>query len=76
MLFYLPAPRPHIEMRLNAGSVSIRRGELNKDNLCSYWNVIKMLASVQPKVNNINERDVDIEIVGASIIFLRIFARG
>jgi hypothetical protein len=31
-VFDLPAPRPHIEMRLKEGIVSINRGELNNNN--------------------------------------------
>jgi len=56
---YLPAPRPHTEMRLNEGNVSIRRGELSNSNLCSYCTLMRTTASVQPNVNKINDFDAN-----------------
>ena len=46
-----------MEMRLNAGNVSIRRGELESRSLCSYWKVRSTTANVQPKLNNLIDRD-------------------
>ncbi len=73
MKIWLPAPKPQIEMRVNAGKVSIRRGELNKRNLCSYWNVISTAANVQPKVNNLIDREEQEEALPTSIVVIGIF---
>jgi hypothetical protein len=56
-----------MDMRLKEGIVSIKRGELNNNNWCSYWNVINTTANVQPNVNNINDFD---EVLGINIVIM------
>ena len=74
-LFILPAPKPHMDMRLKVGKVSIKRGELNKRNLCSYWKVRRTTANVQPKVNNLIDRDEQEEALPTSIVVIGVFIR-